>query len=273
MRKRNKGTEFFTLIELLVVIAVIAILAGLLMPALGSARSRAQEIACRSLLKGYGLATSLYADTYNDYFPDIQEYLNPLHGFVGFFSDGDTLPQSIARCPGDSQTEKLGRLASCTQGSTTVKVSIGGGPNLSDSKTPTSAGTSDMRQKRNGPQNRFPEKRCQWTDYQNPDGAEVSGAALKVGQGSGSITDSFGNYVFRHPMNGANGAFADGHVGRIALTPDIQTVNQGHDLAPGNSWRFPGNMTYPFGPRQLSAPGGTQVDPASIPDGESTTYY
>ena len=62
----------FTLIELLVVIAVIAVLMGVLVPALRSAREQANFLVCRANLKSHGLAGSMYMAENDQRFPNAE---------------------------------------------------------------------------------------------------------------------------------------------------------------------------------------------------------
>src|SRR5687768_3758201 len=60
----------FTLVELLVVIGVIMILAGLLLPALSGAKTRAQGIMCMSNLRQLHLGWVLWIDEHEDRLPE-----------------------------------------------------------------------------------------------------------------------------------------------------------------------------------------------------------
>ncbi len=90
-RKRHRNTEkipahYFSLIELLISIAIIAILAGLLLPALNAARDRAHGAACVGNLRQIGQFLLCYADDNNSWGPEL------MNG--SFQNNGTTITQT-----------------------------------------------------------------------------------------------------------------------------------------------------------------------------------
>lgn len=106
----NKNIKGFTLIELLVVIAIIGVLAGLLLPALRSARERAKMISCISQLKQTGIAFVTYSTDYDDRYPAWRN----LHSGSGGFGWYDVIQPYLGKDDGYWHgTTNEGRMLSC----------------------------------------------------------------------------------------------------------------------------------------------------------------
>lgn len=286
IRDGRHGAHAFTLIELLVVISIIALLVGILLPALGSARKAAKAVSCSSLLKQYGIANAAYLNDYDDWLADVYKTYDYEKGLVQYMSQPGRMSEQVARCPGDDTTEGLDRLGTMgdsgdpayqihdADGNTyTVDVSIGANENA------TSASAYIGRSGATSRWTRFSElakpgvditQVMTFGDYQRNRGeasASVAGyIAPVVGPGevppNSSANDLMGSLTFRH-KDAMNAAFLDGHGG--AITTTHQKIQDGHELAAGVDWgsadgsygdasgvafgSFAGHKVfYPFGP-------------------------
>ena len=72
--------EGFTLIELLVVISIIALLIGILLPALSAARESARNVQCLSNLRQFGVAFHSFANEHDGRFPGVGGWIYPPGG-------------------------------------------------------------------------------------------------------------------------------------------------------------------------------------------------
>lgn len=107
----------FTLIELLVVIALIALLAGLTLPALLGARRSAQSIYCLNQMKQLGAVAMLFADENGDSFPRSQHsafahgelpWARALAPLLGSSTTAwRELLKTSYRCPRDERRDQL----------------------------------------------------------------------------------------------------------------------------------------------------------------------
>ena len=106
-QSRRPGVRGFTLVELLVVIGIIAVLIGLLMPALSKAREQARRTLCLSNVRQLGIAAIMYANENKGRFPLDDRYYAPIapngwitpNVFRGDMFQHFRVPDAVWTCP------------------------------------------------------------------------------------------------------------------------------------------------------------------------------
>ncbi len=107
-KRTDPGRACFTLVELLVVVAIIALLASLLLPALGRAKAKGRRIACVSNQRQLLLALTMFAEDNDGRFP---WWLDPPEGTKGrtwtwqhfYLLSNEIVTPKVLHCPSDAE--------------------------------------------------------------------------------------------------------------------------------------------------------------------------
>ena len=221
----NQTHNGFSLIELLVVVAIIALLVGILLPALNSARDQARVSTCLSLQRQLALGVAVYAADYDDAIPrgpdsisfipgsfgssalipeyEIASSVIQLFGAVynahGVLLDGYINEGKAMFCPGDNTSDPAEELAK-----------IGDPATLAFS-------SYVYRQLDQAPRGRLSNL------GRNSDGQQA--IALLVD--SNSINSDFADtYRTNHDNDPVNVAFVDGHANSISNPDDVYSLTR-----------------------------------------------
>ena len=196
----------FTLVELLVVMAIIAILTGLILPALARAKGKSYNAVCLNNLRQLGIATRLYSDDNNNLLPSAEilptEPIDPktplaricdvLASYVGRTAGTNTNTVTVLKCPSD----KLGLFAA--EGSSYEWNADLNGHRIDETKT---SNMFLVWQSSNGP--------TQTTNY-----------VLRFPPETTPLLLDYEEFHSRAPKSGKNVVYMDGHVAILDVLVD-----------------------------------------------------
>ena len=206
VQNRAASLRAFTLIELLVVIAIIAILAALLLPALGRSKTKAYNAACLNNLRQLGIATRLYSVDNQERLPSAEilptqpiDPQNPLRricdvlaSYIGRNAGTNTNSASVFKCPLD----KKGRFAA--EGSSYEWNAELNGHRIDETRTDSAFLLLEKGNLSGG----------------------ITNFVLTFPPGTTPLLLDYDDFHPRPPKPGKNVAYMDGHVGPLEATGD-----------------------------------------------------
>ena len=229
-REHSKQKCGFTLIELLVVIGIIAILAGLLYPALAKAKDRSRAIKCVSNEKQMGIGMLNYIEDYHYYPPGREAGVTQWDLCVGAYAGGKEMWTQEARtalfvCPSVSRANKEVRLNYSANPNVCREVTKDKGPAAPDEiRRPTESivYTDGIQYTEDGSSHAMfwgmvgsKGTAIYWNDGAESDADKITPDGPDEDKITEVMDPAGANPRFRHGAGHINAAFADGHVSHV----------------------------------------------------------